>query len=250
MVDSPFQQVVALMPQHLRCALKQLPQEKRERAEEIRLRQGFLPTVLDGDGEQDVGELVVTGELLRQVEAAAPDLVLVCTGLNDVAHRVDLGAFRRDCRDMVQKLAAQYPAAQIWVGTITVGKPSQGPWYLDPATLGDRADYAINDYYGGLAYYKPLEPTVKKELHPDFPIVDQTQENLIHCVLHARRLLTLHEGLRWFDVKRYGIVVNRRFISNSGRVSLTDELKTDDLRRAIQIPSDVISAGMKPNPRN
>ena len=109
---------------------------------------------------------------------------------------------------------------------------------------------AINDYYGGLAYYKPLEPTVKKELHPDFPIVDQTQENLIHCVLHARRLLTLHEGLRWFDVKRYGIVVNRRFISNSGRVSLTDELKTDDLRRAIQIPSDVISAGMKPNPRN
>ena len=67
MVDSPFQQVVALMPQHLRCALKQLPQEKRERVEEIRLRQGFLPTVLDGDGEQDVGELVVTGELLRQV---------------------------------------------------------------------------------------------------------------------------------------------------------------------------------------
>ncbi len=74
-------------------------------------------------------------------EAAAPDLVLVCTGLNDVDHRVDLGAFRRDCRDMVQKLAAQYPAAQIWVGTITVGKPSQGPWYLDPATLEDRAAY-------------------------------------------------------------------------------------------------------------
>ena len=74
-------------------------------------------------------------------EAAAPDLVLVCTGLNDVAHRVDLGAFRRDCREMVQKLAAQYPAAQIWVGTITVGKPSQGPWYLDPATLEDRAAY-------------------------------------------------------------------------------------------------------------
>lgn len=54
---------------------------------------------------------------------------------------VEPGAFRRDCRDMVQKLAAQYPAAQIWVGTITVGKPSQGPWYLDPATLEDRAAY-------------------------------------------------------------------------------------------------------------
>lgn len=109
---------------------------------------------------------------------------------------------------------------------------------------------AINAYYGGMPYYKPLQPTLKKELHPDFLIADQTQENLIHCVLHARRLLTLHEGLRWFDVKRYGIVVNRRFISNSGHVSLTDELKTDDLRRAIQIPSDVIAAGMQPNPRN
>ena len=108
----------------------------------------------------------------------------------------------------------------------------------------------INTYYGSLPYYKPLEPTVKKELHPDFSITDQTQENLIHCVLHARRILTLHEGLRWFDIKRYGIVVYRRFISNSGIVSVTDELKTDDLRRAIQIPNDVISAGMKPNPRN
>ena len=94
----------------------------------------------------------------------------------------------------------------------------------------------------------PLQ--VKKELHPDFSIADATQENLIHCVLHARRILTLHEGLRWFDIKRYGIVVYRRFISNSGTVSVTDELKADDPRRAIQIPSDVISAGMKPNPRN
>lgn len=42
---------------------------------------------------------------------------------------------------LIHRLAAQYPAAQIWVGTITVGKPSQGPWYLDPATLEDRAAY-------------------------------------------------------------------------------------------------------------
>lgn len=108
----------------------------------------------------------------------------------------------------------------------------------------------INNYYGGMAYYKPLIQTVKKELHPDFPIADVIQENLIHCVLHARRILTLHEGLRWFDIKRYGIVIYRRFVSNTGLISVTDELKTDDLRRTIQIPSDVISAGMKPNPRN
>ncbi|MDR0892839.1 MAG: RagB/SusD family nutrient uptake outer membrane protein [Mediterranea sp.] len=109
---------------------------------------------------------------------------------------------------------------------------------------------SINDFYGNLAYYKPLEPTVKKELHPDFAIEDGTQENLIHCLLHARRLTTLHEGLRWQDIKRYGIVIYRRSLSNSGAISVTDELKVDDPRRAIQLPSDVISAGAQPNPRN
>ena len=109
---------------------------------------------------------------------------------------------------------------------------------------------SIDAYYSALSYYKPLEPTVKKELHPDFTITDKTQENLIHCILHARRVLTLHEGLRWQDIKRYGLVIYRRFISNTGRVSITDELKTDDPRRAIQIPDDVISSGMTPNPRN
>lgn len=109
---------------------------------------------------------------------------------------------------------------------------------------------SINSYYNGLAYYTPTEPTVKKQLHPDFAIADQTQENLLQCLLHARRLTTLHEGLRWQDIKRYGIVVYRRSIDTKGNVTVTDELKTDDPRRAIQIPADVIKAGMQPNPRN
>ena len=67
MVDSPFGQVVAIMPQNLRCALKQLPQQVRGRVEEIRLRQGFLPTVLDEMGEQEVGDMAVTQQMLRQV---------------------------------------------------------------------------------------------------------------------------------------------------------------------------------------
>lgn len=67
MVDSPFGQVVAIMPQNLRCALKQLPPQMGEQVEEIRLRQGFLPTVLDGDGERDVGDTAVNEPMLRQV---------------------------------------------------------------------------------------------------------------------------------------------------------------------------------------
>ena len=69
-------------------------------------------------------------------------------------------------------------------------------------------------------------------------------------MLHARRIMTLHEGLRWLDIKRFGITVYRRFMRDDGRVEVTDQMDASDLRRAIQIPSDVISAGMEPNPRN
>ncbi len=108
----------------------------------------------------------------------------------------------------------------------------------------------INSFYDALDYYTPTEATVKKELHPDFTIEPGTQENLIHCVLHARRIMTLHEGQRWLDIKRFGITVYRRFIRDDGGIEVTDQMDASDLRRAIQIPSDVIIAGMEPNPRN
>lgn len=109
---------------------------------------------------------------------------------------------------------------------------------------------SIQEFYGKMDYYTPAKPTVKKQLHPDFNIQQGEQENLMHCILHARRLTTLHEGLRWMDIKRLGIVIQRRLISSDGSITVTDELNLDDERRAIQIPSDVIAAGMQPNPRN
>ena len=71
---------------------------------------------------------------------------------------------------------------------------------------------SINDFYGSMEYYTPTESTVKKKLNPDFTITNETQENVIHCILHARRLTTLHEGLRWQDIKRYGITIYRRLM--------------------------------------
>lgn len=109
---------------------------------------------------------------------------------------------------------------------------------------------SINDFYAGLPYYQPENPTVKKELHPDFIIENGMQENLIHCILHARRLLTLEEGLRWQDIKRYGIVIYRRYFEGYTLVRITDKMEVNDPRRAVQLPTSVITAGMEPNPRN
>ena len=107
----------------------------------------------------------------------------------------------------------------------------------------------INSFYGGIGYYTPKVPTVKKHLNPDFTILPGEQENFIHCVLHLRRILTIHEGLRWFDIKRYGIVLNRRKVENSLITVFQNTLTMDDPRRAIQIPQNVINAGLTPNPR-
>jgi hypothetical protein len=109
----------------------------------------------------------------------------------------------------------------------------------------------INEYYSDpeLSYYIPENPTVKKPLHPEFPIVSQEQENFLHCLLHIRRIETIHEGLRWFDIKRFGIVIYRRYLDVNENVTVLDSLPVNDLRRAIQIPATAINAGLTPNPR-
>lgn len=113
----------------------------------------------------------------------------------------------------------------------------------------------INSYYGNLAYYKPEAPTPKKALNPlNFTISSPEQENYLQCLLHFRRIETVFEGLRWFDVKRFGIEIYRRDVSNNSNgdtfEATTDKLTLDDPRRAIQLPEDVISAGLPANPRN
>jgi hypothetical protein len=107
----------------------------------------------------------------------------------------------------------------------------------------------INTYYGNLAYCTPYDPVPKKRLNPEFTLTDE-QENFIHCLLHIRRIETVFEGLRWFDIKRFGIVIYRRYLDANNAVTVTDSLTVDDPRRAIQLPQDVINAGLPPNPRN
>jgi hypothetical protein len=125
------------------------------------------------------------------------------------------------------------------------------PVYYTPLTRD-----VINDYYGKLAYYTPDKPTVKKELHPlnfAFEGNGSEQDNFLQCIMHFRRIETIHLGLRWYDVKRMGIEIYRRDLGADGAsdifLGVTDKMTLDDPRRALQIPPDVISAGLAPTPR-
>lgn len=75
---------------------------------------------------------------------------------------------------------------------------------------------------------------------------DHDQICMLYAVLHARRVETIHEGHRWPDIKRYGLTVTHN-IHNGEPIAL----EANDLRKAIQIPEEVLSApgNMTPNPR-
>ena len=98
-----------------------------------------------------------------------------------------------------------------------------------------------------------MNSTLKKHLNPDFPIDAEgsVQETMFQCLLAMRRMETMPQGIRWFDIKRFGIEIPRRMMDGSGTpLKLLDWLSKDDPRRAMQLPPKVISAGYEPNPRN
>lgn len=86
------------------------------------------------------------------------------------------------------------------------------------------------------------------DLHPQEmgfqKVLDGDDLSVLDCILHFRRIERIYEGDRWYDIKRYGITVYHHY-----RGPLEDEIHTDSLtwndpRRVLQLPNNVIEAGM------
>lgn len=89
------------------------------------------------------------------------------------------------------------------------------------------------------------EESIKKPLNPQgFTVEEGTQTNMIYTVLQMRRITTIYQGQRWLDIKRWGIEFTHHLDGEDNIV-----FKAGDLRGAIQLPYDVIEAGLEPNPR-
>lgn len=71
-----------------------------------------------------------------------------------------------------------------------------------------------------------------------------TAGSLVKANLFFKRVTYIHEGLRWFDVLRLKLPVKHEFF-NGG----SDSLPPDDNRRLLQLPQEVVNAGMELNPR-
>lgn len=102
----------------------------------------------------------------------------------------------------------------------------------------------IKAFYSPVTANKNFVPEFHNlDMSPEFTITDD-QKPFLWCALHFRRIETLHDGLRWLDIKRYGIEITHQ----RGTEALRTLVWNDD-RRAIQLPVDVRIAGMTPNPR-
>ena len=113
-------------------------------------------------------------------------------------------------------------------------------------------DESIKAWVSGMQYYTDEAPTPKKKLNPILATFAEgsDMEAYVHAILYIRRVEFYMMGMRWFDVKRYGIEITRRKLGTTLEVLETyDRLTKDDERRALQLPKDVITAGLTPNPR-
>ena len=111
---------------------------------------------------------------------------------------------------------------------------------------------SIHKWHHKYDYYTPDRPMPRKHLHPEWLNLQEgsDQECLLQTLLLLRRLEFLHEGMRWFDIKRYGITIYRREINSAlNALTITDTLEYRDPRQAIQLPFEVRGAGLEANPR-
>lgn len=104
----------------------------------------------------------------------------------------------------------------------------------------------INSFYGendpGFGIVKKIH--VDEVCPSDRYSVTANIEPLLQCIYHFRRIVTVHNGMRFFDIKRLGLEVTHKI-----GTTRTETLKTLDPRCALQIPYDVIAAGLSSNNR-
>lgn len=115
---------------------------------------------------------------------------------------------------------------------------------------------SLNEFMEGLDY-SPVgeigswsELTIRRELHPQgFTVEKGTMENILDLVLHMRRLETMYQGLRFIDIKRYGLCFPHLQRGSEQLIFNSESTGYADLRGAVQLPADVIKAGLPANER-
>ncbi|MGG9971406.1 RagB/SusD family nutrient uptake outer membrane protein [Ferruginibacter sp. SUN002] len=94
--------------------------------------------------------------------------------------------------------------------------------------------------------YDPALDVIDETKVKDYYGVTDASEGLIYTILDYRQSEFVHEGMRWFDILRYGIEVTHANIDGSDEITLT----VDHPHRVFQIPATArAQAGLEANRR-
>ena len=142
--------------------------------------------------------------------------------------------------------------AEVYLGQTEKALADLGFWTASHMVDEPLTQEDINRFYKG----EPSKNIYVSELHPTdmspewtYDGLSNDSKRLIDCILHFRRIETMFEGLRWFDIKRYGITVHHAYRDPKEDDVHHDYLRWNDPRRVLQIPQNVIEAGYPRNNR-
>ena len=134
--------------------------------------------------------------------------------------------------------------AKLYLGDREGAIRDLGFWTASKMTDEQLTQANINRKYSGT----PASNIYVNDIHPaqmssEFTVLEGDDLNILNCILHFRRIETMFEGMRWFDIKRYGITVKHVYRGPLDSEATYDELQWNDPRRIIQIPYNAIDAG-------
>lgn len=111
--------------------------------------------------------------------------------------------------------------------------------------LQNRLDEALADLQVLARKRYGSDVSVTLEALQNYYRTQNPQLDVLNYILNERMKEFMHEGLRWFDLKRYEFSINHRLQDGS-----VITLKSDDKRKLLQIPQAAIDVGgLKPNRR-
>lgn len=117
--------------------------------------------------------------------------------------------------------------------------------YAESKALTPLTKDMIKEWYVDYTHSNTLKADVwanTQKMSSDF-VVPDSMLVYMNCLNDMRRYETAWTGLRFFDLKRWGLPITHSYDATGTTVTL----QYNDARRAIEIPQEVIAAGVKPS---
>lgn len=124
--------------------------------------------------------------------------------------------------------------------------PATKATYVSQARLLPLSESMLDSYYSSSRNSNCFDNwDFTKNMSSSF-VVPAAAVKYMNCLNDLRRFETVWDGLRFFDLKRWGIEYSHIYGPDSKEYKLT----WDDERRAIEIPEEAIVAGLQPSQKS